>query len=82
MRALMVAAGAALTLAACSSGNEAQDDNTLAVENLEVGNIIVNDTGAVNGATLEANGLDPNTANAVAQDLTTNHVDTNLANGL
>ena len=90
MRALILAAGAALTVAACSSGNEGQENNSLTVENLEVGNIIMNDPAAMNGTTLDANalgttgttGMDPATANAVSEDLTTNDADTNLANGM
>ena len=81
MRALILAAGAAVALAACSGGNEAQDDNALAVENLEVGNVIMNDPAAMNGTAMDAN-MVGTTTDVVANDLTTNDADTNLANGL
>ena len=85
MRALILAAGAALALSACG-GNDANEaeNNTLAVENLEVGNVILNDgTGnAMDANAMGTNGVDANTANAMQQDLTTNSPDTNLANGM
>lgn len=86
MRALILAAGAALTLSACGGdAGEAEANNTLAVENLEVGNVVMNDPMA-NGMDANAmgtmNGVDANTANAMEQDMTTNSPDTNLANGM
>ena len=49
MRALILAAGAALTLSACGGdAGEAEANNTLAVENLEVGNVVMDD-GMANG---------------------------------
>lgn len=46
--------------------------------------MIVDDAGSVNGATTMNPNADADaaTANALAQDLTTNDVDTNFANGL
>ena len=86
MRALILAAGAALTLSACGGGGDAAENNTLAVDTLDAGNLIVNDPAAMNGtATMDANatGAAGATANnAVMQDQTTNSPDTNLANGL
>ena len=87
MRALILAAGAALALSACggNDANEADANNTLAVENLEVDNVVLNDPMA-NGMDANSmgtmNGVDANTANAMEQDLTTNSPDTNLANGM
>jgi hypothetical protein len=79
MRYLILAAGAALALAACSNGNDAQNNGT----DLEVGNLIVNDTGDMNAmAPVDMNATTTNTdMNATANDLTTNDADTNLANG-
>jgi hypothetical protein len=79
MRALILAAGAALTLAACGGGTDDAAETNMSVETLDAGNIIVNDPAAMNGtATLDAN----TSANLVAEDLTTNSPDSNLANGL
>ncbi|HEV2126697.1 MAG TPA: hypothetical protein VGW38_28390 [Chloroflexota bacterium] len=92
MRALMLVAGAALTLSACGDGRQAEENgvDTLAVNNLIVegdpaatgldGNMTMNGMTGVDPAT----GLpaDPATQNAIQEDLTTNTPDTNLANGL
>ena len=81
MRALILAAGAALTLSACAGG-ETAENNTMAVDTLDAGNLIVNDPAAMN-ATLDANATgNADAANLVAEDLTTNTPDTNLSNGL
>ena len=80
MRLIILAAGAALTLTACNSGNDAQnaDDGT----DLQVGNLIINDTGDMNAAgPVDMNATDMNTQNAMMNDLTNNDADTNLANG-
>lgn len=77
MRLLILAAGAALALSACSSGNDAQNNTT----DLQVGNLIVDEN------TANAAGVDMNAMNgaadqdAVMNDLTHNDADTNLANG-
>lgn len=84
MRALILAAGAALALSACADGGgDAAENNTLAVDTLDAGNLIVNDPAAMNGAaTLDMNATgNADTANMVAEDLTSNDADTNLANG-
>lgn len=79
MRALILAAGAALTLAACGGGSDDAAETNMSVETLDAGNLVVNDPAALNGtATLDGN----TSANLVAEDLTTNDADTNLANGL
>lgn len=79
MRALILAAGAALTLAACGGDSDDAAETNMTVETLDAGNLVVNDPAALNGtATLDAN----TSANLVAEDLTTNDADTNLANGL
>ena len=84
MRALIFAAGAALTLSACGGGGgETAENNSLAVETLDANTLIVNDPAAMNGsATLDANLTGNADSNLVAQDLTTNTPDTNLSNGL
>lgn len=84
MRAFLLVAGAALTLSACGGGGEPQA-NDLAVENLAVENLVVNDPAmdANMSANLDANvSMNSDTANAVATDLTTNTPDANLANGM
>ena len=84
MRALILVAGAALALSACSGGTTEQNEvDTLAGDNLVVDNSAAGMTGDMNA--LDANamgGLDANTANAVATDMNTNDPDTNLANGM
>ena len=77
MRLLILAAGAALALSACSSGNDAQNNTT----DLQVGNLIV-DENTANAAGIDMNAMnDSATQNAVANDLTHNDADTTLANG-
>lgn len=74
MRALILAAGAALTLSACGGGGEevtAEENNTMAVETLEVGNVIVNEGDAMNG--LDANAMGTN-----GMMLDTNATDVNM----
>lgn len=83
MRAFLLVAGAALTLSACGGGGESETN--LAVENLAVENLVVNDPAmdanmAANMATNMSD--DPATQNAIANDLTTNTPDANLANGM
>ena len=55
MRALILVAGAALAVSACSSNESA--DNTMNVDNLATDNLIVNDT---TGLDATANGMDAN----------------------
>src|SRR5436305_883953 len=55
MRALILVAGAALAVAACSSNNNAQHDNTMNVdENLTAENIVSNDVTAIDAVTGDA----------------------------
>lgn len=82
MRSIIIVAGAALALSACTSGEEA-DSNEMAVENLTVDNLVINDMGMDANMALDGNmAMDPATENAVMNDLTSNDVDTNLANGM
>ncbi len=54
MRALILAAGAALAVSACSSNEPA--DNTMNVDTIEVENIVANDTTGIDATTnLDAN---------------------------
>ena len=77
MRLLILAAGAALALSACSSGNDAQNNTT----DLQVGNLIV-DENTANAAGMDMNAMNGAAdQNAVMNDLTHNDPDTNLANG-
>ncbi len=77
MRLLILAAGAALALSACSSGNDAQNNTT----DLQVGNLIV-DENTANAAGVDMNAMNGAAdQNAVMNDLTHNDADTNLANG-
>jgi len=84
MRKFLIA-GAVLALSACGGGNEAEEANALATDNMLLEQNMTLDQNAtldtING--MEANGaLDSNTANAMIQDATTNDADTNLANGM
>jgi hypothetical protein len=98
MRNLLLAAGAALTLAACGGGET--QSNEMAADNAMSDNMMMtNDAAAMNGmdanmmmdanGTMGANGtmdanatMDANTHNAMMKDATTNDPDTNLANGM
>ena len=89
MRALVLVAGAALTLSACNNANDANEVDTLAVNNLIVdGDAMTADANAMvdpaTGLPMDANAMaTDNSLNAAEQkDLTTNDADTNLANGL
>ena len=83
MRALILVAGAALAVSACSSNEAAENTTDL---NAVDANVIVdtNDLTSIDAVNdTDANlALDANTANAVAADLTTNTPDANLANGI
>ena len=72
MRALILVAGAALALAACSSNDGA--DNNMAVDNLTVDNLVIDNTTAID------TNMDANMAmdNMTVNDM--NAVDTNAAN--
>ena len=84
MRAFIFAAGAALTLAACGGTTEANEANST---DLQVNNLVVDDSVPIGMDNMDANldantALDAATANAIAEDLTTNTPDANLANGM
>ena len=84
MRALVLVAGATLSISACSSGGTDEDAN--AVDTLAVNNLVV-DEGAAMTANVDANAMTTDlnateTNDLVNQDLTTNSPDSNLANGL
>lgn len=90
MRPILIIAGAALTLAACNSGDK--NDNQL--DTLAVNNLVVDDSTMMNGdmnamgtdmngmTTDDANAMSANTQELQQKDLNTNDRDTNLANGL
>lgn len=82
MRALILAAGAALTLTACGGAA----DETAANDDLAVDNMMVDDNAMMAN---DMGGMDANAAtnageeaNLIANDLTTNDADANLANGM
>ncbi|MEO5773551.1 MAG: hypothetical protein ABIQ32_05470 [Sphingomicrobium sp.] len=80
MRALILVAGAALALSACSGkSSENADSNTLEVNTLVVDNAASLES--LNGVDANA-AIDADTANAMAHDANTNDPDTNLANGM
>lgn len=92
MRNLILAAGAALTLAACGGG-ETQSSETAAGNAMSDNMMMANDAAAMNGMDanmmMDANGMmnsnatmDANTHNAMMKDAKTNDPDTNLANGM
>ncbi len=84
MRALILAAGAALSLAACSGGTEteANEVDTLAVNNLVVDADTMDAMNATTNMDANMMAADPATQNMMANDMNTNSPDTNLANGL
>jgi hypothetical protein len=88
---MILLAGAVLALSACGGGgSEANEANALATDNMMLdgnlagdANLMIDQNGTVNAATMGANSAaDANTAAAMAKDATTNDPDTNLANGL
>ena len=87
MRALILVAGAALAVAACSSNEGA--NNTMNVDE----NLTTTDMNAMDMNAMDMNATDANmtmnaadgmnaTENAVVNDLTSNSPDANLANGM
>jgi hypothetical protein len=90
MRALILAAGAALTLSACGGGSEANntaatDANATAMDAnmMATDNMAMDANMTMNGADMNGNmGVDPATQNMIQQDMNTNSPDTNLANGM
>jgi hypothetical protein len=81
MRALILVAGAALALSACSGGqSEANEVDTLAVNNLIVDENTAMDANMT--MNMDMNAADPATQNMMMNDMTTNNADTNLANGM
>ena len=81
MRALMFAAGAALTLAACSGGAESEASNDLNAMTMDNMGMDANAAGTDGG--MDGNlATNATTENLMLNDLTTNDADTNLANGM
>ena len=79
MRALILAAGAALTLSACGGNADHEDANVIDANAIIVDNSA--DASMDMNAMMDANGgMDMNSAEAT--DLNTNDPDTNLANGM
>jgi hypothetical protein len=81
MRAFLLISCAALGVAACGGGNDAEDANLAADANMMIDENVAMDP-ALNGDANLAMGADPATQNLVNQDLATNDADANLANGL
>jgi hypothetical protein len=96
MRVILMIAGAALAVAGCSGGNDSNEVDTLAVNNLVVDDGTMRNgdmTGDMNAMTMngdmnavttgDMNGMSASNVQELQQkDLTTNDADTNLANGL
>jgi hypothetical protein len=88
MRALILVAGAALAVSACSSNESADNtmnvDENLAAENMMMDNTMTDMNAMDANMTMnaDANAVDNATANAMANDMVTNDADTNLANGM
>jgi hypothetical protein len=91
VRALILVAGAALTLAACGSNNDAAgnaDANLMVEDNMATmdSNMMATDANMMGtnmggmDANMTTNGATE--ANMMAQDMNTNAPDTNLANGM
>ena len=82
MRALILVAGAALAVSACSSNDDA--NNTMVVdENMSADMNTTMDMNATDPS-MTLNGADGMNAteNAMVNDMSTNAADTNLANGM
>ena len=80
MRAMILLAGAALSLTAC--GGEA-DDAANDVDTLQVNNLVVDNATVGTDMNMDANmSMNSDTHNAMMNDLATNDADTNLANGM
>ena len=75
MRSILMISCAALALAACGRDDAANEANVVAADNL----VITDDPMMDPAMNADANMA---TNNAVAEDLTTNDADTNLANGM
>ena len=72
MRALILVAGAALAVSACSSNESA--DNTMNVDTIEAENLVTNDTTAIDATT----NLDANMATDMNMDMNAGaNMDTN-----
>ncbi len=95
MRALILVAGAALSLTACGGNSSTNDANTMATDNMmmDSGNMSMDQNMMMDSNMgMDANmsgGMDANMAtnattenNMMAQDRNTNAPDTNLANGM
>ena len=85
MRALILVAGAALAVSACSGGGQSEGNE---VDTLAVNNLIVDENTAAGmnmggemNMDMNATG-DAATQNMMMNDMTTNDPDTNLANGM
>ena len=75
MRALILVAGAALAVSACSSNESA--DNTMNVDTIEAENLVTNDTTAIDATT----NLDANMATDMNMDMNaTTNMDMNTTN--
>ena len=97
MRALILVAGAALSLSACGGNSSTNDANTLATDNMMMDQNMTVDQNMMMDSNMSNMGMDANMtggmdanmatnsateANMMAQDLNTNNPDTNLANGM
>ena len=80
MRVLILAAGAALTLAACSGGGGEEANADANMTDMNAGMTDPNATTDANMTMNAADGMNA-TENAVVNDLTSNDADANLANG-
>ena len=78
MRSIFLISCAAIALAACGR-DDAADEANLAADNVVVTDDALTDPALNADANLVT---DPAANNAVAEDLTTNDADTNLANGM
>ena len=87
MRALILVAGAALSLAACGSNRDEAvnaDANLMAADNMATmdANMMGMDANMTGGADGNMMTNAPTEANMMATDMNTNDRDTNLANGM
>ena len=78
MRSILLISCVAVALAACGRDDAANEANVVAADNL----VVTDDAMMDPAMNADANLATDPAANAVANDLTTNDADTNLANGM
>ena len=97
MRALILVAGAALSLSACGGNSQTNEANTMATDNMMMDQNMMADQNMMMDSNMSNMGMDSNMSggmdanmatnaatesNMMAQDRNTNDPDSNIANGM